>query len=112
MLIATISAPASRSTVISSNKSASAPTRTLTAPSARPVLGSLQIGQLARRLPWGWSNIVGLQWSMFRSAQSRELNPSRPIRVAVVGATGYAGGELVGLLARHPLVELRGLVGP
>ena len=41
----------------------------------------------------------------------RELNPSRPIRVAVVGATGYAGGELVRLLARHPLVELRGLVG-
>jgi N-acetyl-gamma-glutamyl-phosphate reductase len=29
----------------------------------------------------------------------------------VVGATGYAGGELVRLLARHPHVELVGLVG-
>lgn len=31
------------------------------------------------------------------------------IKVAVVGATGYAGAELVRLLARHPHVELTGL---
>jgi N-acetyl-gamma-glutamyl-phosphate reductase len=31
---------------------------------------------------------------------------SSPIRVAVVGATGYAGQELVSLLARHPNVRL------
>lgn len=31
------------------------------------------------------------------------------IRVAVVGATGYAGGELVAILARHRGVELAGL---
>jgi N-acetyl-gamma-glutamyl-phosphate reductase len=31
---------------------------------------------------------------------------SSPIRVALVGATGYAGQELVGLLARHPQVRL------
>ncbi len=30
----------------------------------------------------------------------------RPTRVAIVGATGYAGQELVRLLARHPAVEL------
>jgi N-acetyl-gamma-glutamyl-phosphate reductase len=30
-------------------------------------------------------------------------------RVAVVGATGYAGGELVALLARHPGAELAGV---
>jgi N-acetyl-gamma-glutamyl-phosphate reductase len=30
-------------------------------------------------------------------------------RVAVVGATGYAGGELVALLARHPSAELAGV---
>ncbi|HKC24587.1 MAG TPA: N-acetyl-gamma-glutamyl-phosphate reductase [Thermoanaerobaculia bacterium] len=30
-------------------------------------------------------------------------------RVAVVGATGYAGGELVALLARHPRAELTGV---
>lgn len=34
-----------------------------------------------------------------------------PIRVAIVGATGYAGAELVRLLARHPAVEVVGLVG-
>ena len=32
------------------------------------------------------------------------MNP--PIRVAVVGAAGYAGGELVRLLAGHPSVEI------
>jgi N-acetyl-gamma-glutamyl-phosphate reductase len=33
------------------------------------------------------------------------------IRVAIVGATGYVGAELVRLLARHPRVEIVGLVG-
>ena len=28
-----------------------------------------------------------------------------PLRVAVVGATGYAGFELARLLLRHPLIE-------
>ena len=32
---------------------------------------------------------------------------SSPIRVGVAGATGYAGQELVALLARHPNVDLR-----
>jgi N-acetyl-gamma-glutamyl-phosphate reductase len=32
---------------------------------------------------------------------------SSPVRVAVAGATGYAGQELVGLLARHPGVRLQ-----
>ena len=31
---------------------------------------------------------------------------SSPIRVGVAGATGYAGQELIGLLARHPHVRL------
>ena len=31
---------------------------------------------------------------------------SSPVRVAVAGATGYAGQELVALLARHPHVRL------
>ena len=35
----------------------------------------------------------------------------RRIRVAIVGATGYVGSELVRLLARHPNVEIVGLVG-
>src|SRR5919106_1626584 len=33
-------------------------------------------------------------------------NASTRTRVAIVGATGYAGQELVRLLARHPAVEL------
>ncbi len=33
------------------------------------------------------------------------------IRVAIVGATGYVGAELVRLLSRHPAVEIVGLVG-
>jgi N-acetyl-gamma-glutamyl-phosphate reductase len=36
---------------------------------------------------------------------------SRLVRVGIIGATGYVGGELVRLLARHPNVELVGLVG-
>jgi N-acetyl-gamma-glutamyl-phosphate reductase len=35
----------------------------------------------------------------------------RRIRVGIIGATGYVGGELVRLLARHPNVDLVGLVG-
>ena len=35
----------------------------------------------------------------------------RRVRVGIIGATGYVGGELVRLLARHPNVELVGLVG-
>ena len=34
-----------------------------------------------------------------------------PVRVAIVGATGYVGAELVRLLARHPNVAIVGLVG-
>src|SRR2546426_9004169 len=32
--------------------------------------------------------------------------PARPARVAIAGATGYAGQELLRLLARHPLVRV------
>lgn len=35
----------------------------------------------------------------------------RRLKVGIIGATGYAGGELVRILARHPNVELVGLVG-
>ncbi len=34
-----------------------------------------------------------------------------PIRVGIVGATGYVGGELIRLLAAHPAVDLVGLTG-
>ncbi|MEO6207746.1 MAG: N-acetyl-gamma-glutamyl-phosphate reductase [Candidatus Limnocylindrales bacterium] len=35
----------------------------------------------------------------------------RRIRVGIIGATGYAGGELIRLMARHPNVEIVGLAG-
>ena len=31
---------------------------------------------------------------------------SSPVKVAIAGATGYAGQELVALLARHPHLKL------
>jgi N-acetyl-gamma-glutamyl-phosphate reductase len=34
-----------------------------------------------------------------------------PVRAAIVGATGYAGAELIRLLALHPHVRIVGLVG-
>ena len=34
-----------------------------------------------------------------------------PVRVAIVGATGYVGAELVRLLSLHPYVKIAGLVG-
>jgi len=34
-----------------------------------------------------------------------------PIRIGIIGATGYVGGELIRLLAAHPAVEIVGLTG-
>jgi N-acetyl-gamma-glutamyl-phosphate reductase len=53
------------------------------------------------------------------SGEQRRLGPkafrSRPggriVTVGIVGATGYAGGELVRLLLNHPNVKLAGLYG-
>jgi N-acetyl-gamma-glutamyl-phosphate reductase len=51
-------------------------------------------------------NVVELS----RAAASRDRK-SAHVRVAVIGATGYAGGDLVRILARHPNVEIVGLTG-
>jgi N-acetyl-gamma-glutamyl-phosphate reductase len=40
------------------------------------------------------------------NTQTLTSGPSAPVKVAVVGATGYAGQELVRLLARHPHASL------
>jgi N-acetyl-gamma-glutamyl-phosphate reductase len=45
------------------------------------------------------------------AATDRRPGEGRRIRVAIVGATGYVGAELIRLLARHPNVEIVGLVG-
>ena len=49
--------------------------------------------------------------SIRSSRRRRAEGADRAIRVAIVGATGYVGSELVRLLARHPNVEIVGLVG-
>ncbi|MGH2408415.1 MAG: N-acetyl-gamma-glutamyl-phosphate reductase [Candidatus Limnocylindrales bacterium] len=36
----------------------------------------------------------------------RPATPEEPLRVAVIGATGYVGAELVRILERHPLVRI------
>jgi N-acetyl-gamma-glutamyl-phosphate reductase len=41
----------------------------------------------------------------------RPDGPESRIRVGIVGATGYAGAELIRLLSRHPAVEIVGLQG-
>jgi N-acetyl-gamma-glutamyl-phosphate reductase len=41
----------------------------------------------------------------------RPGDTGRRIRVAIIGATGYVGSELIRLLARHPHVDIVGLVG-
>lgn len=42
---------------------------------------------------------------------ARALGGNGKIRVAIVGATGYVGSELIRLLALHPNVAITGLVG-
>jgi N-acetyl-gamma-glutamyl-phosphate reductase len=45
-------------------------------------------------------------------ATDRRPDPGAgPIRVGIVGATGYVGAELIRLLSRHPAVEIVGLQG-
>ena len=50
-----------------------------------------------------------------RSVEPVRASPEGPpplrIRVGIIGATGYVGGELVRLLGRHPNVEIVGLQG-
>jgi N-acetyl-gamma-glutamyl-phosphate reductase len=63
------------------------------------------------------SSAAGAPRSPLRAAdrpaagQARNGHLAEPIPVAVVGATGYAGGEAVRLLARHPAVRIAAIVG-
>jgi N-acetyl-gamma-glutamyl-phosphate reductase len=44
-------------------------------------------------------------------SKARLVGGNAQIRVAIVGATGYVGGELIRLLDRHPNVQIVGLQG-
>jgi N-acetyl-gamma-glutamyl-phosphate reductase len=54
---------------------------------------------------------AGLEPSPAIATDRRPDGPERRIRVGIIGATGYAGAELIRLLSRHPAVEIVGLQG-
>jgi N-acetyl-gamma-glutamyl-phosphate reductase len=41
-----------------------------------------------------------------------DVKPAKKVRIALVGATGYAGCEAIRWLLRHPHVQITGLYGP
>jgi N-acetyl-gamma-glutamyl-phosphate reductase len=49
--------------------------------------------------------------SLAPAAASADPSTGAPIRVGVIGATGYVGGELIRILANHRSVELVGATG-
>jgi len=53
----------------------------------------------------------GLGPKAYQARPDGRTSPARSITVGIVGATGYAGGELVRLLLNHPNVKLTGLYG-
>jgi N-acetyl-gamma-glutamyl-phosphate reductase len=79
----------------------------------RPRFRELQVGQLGlaiRMLAWHRRTIVGSSMTELQApAGRREPGATEPISVAVVGATGYGGGEIVRLLDRHPFVRVAAL---
>jgi len=54
---------------------------------------------------------AGIEPSTAIATDRRPDLPDRRIRVGIIGATGYAGAELIRLLSRHPAVEIVGLQG-
>ena len=54
---------------------------------------------------------AGIEPSTAIATDRRPDPPGSRIRVGIIGATGYAGAELIRLLSRHPAVEIVGLQG-
>ena len=111
VLIATISAPAPWSTAMSCPRSASSRARTLTAPRGVPCSGSCRSGRSSGVA--GGLLVIATHYRQPR-VQATERNTGGEVgvsvlRVAVVGSTGYGGGELVRLLARHPFARIEAL---
>ena len=61
---------------------------------------------MAIAVPRSVSNVANTTDRTAASAERSDSTPAARTRVAVAGATGYAGQELVRLLARHPAVAL------
>ena len=54
---------------------------------------------------------AGIEPSTAATTDRRPDGTGAQIRVGIIGATGYAGAELIRLLSRHPSVEIVGLQG-
>ena len=54
---------------------------------------------------------AGIEPSTAIATDRRPDDADARIRVGIIGATGYAGAELIRLLSRHPAVEIVGLQG-
>lgn len=54
---------------------------------------------------------AGIEPSAAIATDRRPDSADSPIRVGIVGATGYVGAELIRLLSRHPAVDIVGLQG-
>jgi len=54
---------------------------------------------------------AGIEPSTAIATDRRPAAAGSRIRVGIIGATGYAGAELIRLLGRHPAVEIVGLQG-
>jgi N-acetyl-gamma-glutamyl-phosphate reductase len=54
---------------------------------------------------------AGVEGLRETAVDRRPTGPDDRIRVGIIGATGYAGAELIRLLSRHPSVEIVGLQG-
>jgi N-acetyl-gamma-glutamyl-phosphate reductase len=54
---------------------------------------------------------AGIEPSTAIATDRRPVSADSRIRVGIIGATGYAGAELIRLLTRHPAVQIVGLQG-
>ena len=54
---------------------------------------------------------AGIEPSAAIATDRRPASADRRVRVGIIGATGYAGAELIRLLGRHPNVDVVGLQG-
>jgi N-acetyl-gamma-glutamyl-phosphate reductase len=54
---------------------------------------------------------MGMNSELVTEMEKEQRANSTPVRVAVAGATGFAGQELIRLLARHPMVTITAATG-
>ena len=80
----------------------------------RSILHDYAIVMYSNAIVMAINEVPGSSMTGFLPRSARGVDPAggpRRVTVGIIGATGYVGGELVRLLARHPNVELVGLVG-